>query len=312
MQLNSVWKKRLSLSSRTLRRVVIIVVVATSCINGVALLWRFAFPSEPPAIAGISRTVVNETDAVKAFATMCVTSLLTATTASATDLARCYPSGAKYAVPTTNTMIISNAVAWASRRGPTNSDVTVYSVKIALTLQPYPLAPRTMAYYQIPVGVYQDSGFQALDRIGRIEGPPPGAYVPLGYSIPIAAGTPLFTMLAGFVTAYLTASGGLDRFTTTDAAITSVGCYASASITIAQAAEQPAATPAQNTELPVHIDVSARRSDYTQEDLSYSLTLRALGGTWFVAQIDAIPVFSDQGATPVPISPPAASSPPPK
>ncbi len=306
MRISTVWKRRITTSTRGLGRIVVIVLVASSSINGIALLWRFVFPPEPPPIAAVSRTVINETDPVKAFATTCVTSLMTGTSSGATDLTRCYPDGRKYSLPTTTTMTVSNPVVWASRRGPSSAEITVYTVMLAIDEQPYPSAPKTTAFYQVPVAVYQHTGMQALDRIARIDTPPPGAYLSLGYSVPLAAGTPLFTMLSGFVAAFLTTSGGLERFTTTDSGITPVGCYSTAAITVAQAAAQPAENPPDNTEVPVHIDVSARRPDYTQIDLSYSLTLRSVGGTWFVAQIDAIPVLADMTPTPVPTRPPAS------
>lgn len=302
MTINPVWKRRITMSSRGLSRIVLIVLVVSSSINGMTLLWGLVFPPEPPPIAAVSRTVINETDSVKAFATICVTSLLTGTASSATELTGCYPDGRKYVLPTTTTMVVSNPVVWATRRGPSSTDMTVYSVMLALDEQPYLSAPRTTAFYQIPIAVYQHTGMQALDRISRMGTPPPGAYLSLGYSVPLVAGTPQFTMLSGFIAAFLTTSGGLERFTTTDSGITPVGCYSTAAITVAQAANQPTDNPPDNTELPVHIDISARRPDYTQIDLSYSLTLRVMGGTWFVAQIDAIPVLADMTPTPVPLS----------
>lgn len=71
-------------------------------------------------------------------------------------------------------------------------------------------------------------------------------------------------------------------------------------MTAAQADNTPPDAPSDNNELATHIDVSARRSDYTLVSLSYSLTLRSVGGTWFVAQIDAIPLLADATPTPVP------------
>lgn len=310
LQVNSIWRRRGSVFALSVRRIVIVLLVASSSINGFALAWRFVFPPAPPPIASVSRTIVNETDAVKAFATSCITSLLTATTSSAADLGRCYPDGRTYTLPTTTTMTVSNAVAWASRRGPGSGDVVVYSVKISVAQQPYPLAPKTTAFYQIPVAVYKNNGLQAIDRISRIDTPPAGAYIALGYTVPITAGTPIFGMLSGFASAFLTTAGGLERFTTTDSGISVVGSYSSATVSVAQASTQPAENPQDNAELAVHIDVSARRPDYTQEDLSYSLTLGAHGGSWFVTQIDAIPVTAaDTTPTPVPTRAPASSQP---
>lgn len=308
--INAVWKRRLTTWAVGGRRIVIVLLVASSSINGFALAWDFVFPPEPPPIASVSRTIVNETDAVKAFATGCITSLLTATSSSAADLMRCYPAGRTYTLPTTTTMTVSNAVAWASRRGTETGDVVVYSVKISVAQQPYPLAPKTTAFYQMPIAVYKDNGLQAIDRISRIDTPPAGAYVALGYQVPITAGTPVFSMLSGFASAFLTTAGGLERFTTTDSGITVVGSYSNATVTVAQAETQPAENPKDNAELAVHIDVSARRPDYTQEDLSYSLTLGAHGGAWFVTQIDAIPVVAaDTTPTPVPTRAPVSSQP---
>ncbi|MGH3970114.1 MAG: conjugal transfer protein, partial [Mycobacterium sp.] len=278
----------------------LVALVASSSINGIALLWRFIVPAEPPRVAAVARGVINETDPVKAFAENCVKGLLAGTASSAANLMRCFPDGRPYALPTTSSMTVSNPTAWASKRQPGPNDITVYSVIVAVDEQPYPSAPTTTAFYQLPVAVYQDKGIQALDRIGRVDAPPPGASVPLGYSVSIAANSPLFTMLSGFVGSFLTSTGGLERFITTDSGITAVGAYSSATLSTAQTDTNPPETPADNTELAAHIDVSARRSDYTAVSLSYSLTLRSVGGTWFVAQIDAIPVLSDATPTPLP------------
>ncbi|MGC7304372.1 hypothetical protein RA993_23360, partial [Mycobacteroides abscessus subsp. abscessus] len=78
-------------------------------------------------------------------------------------------------------------------------------------------------------------------------------------------------------------------------------------VTAATADTTPADNPADNAELAVHIDVSARRANYSQEALSYPLTLRASGGSWFVASIDAIPVLG--ALKPIPAPAPTAQVP---
>ncbi|VBA32397.1 hypothetical protein LAUMK4_05739 [Mycobacterium persicum] len=300
MKISNVWKRRLTLMGHSAGRVALVVLVASSSINGIALLWRLVFPPDPPAVAALARDVINETDPVKAFAENCVKGLLVATASGASNLMRCFPGGQKYELPTTSSMTVSNPAAWASKRKSTANDITVYSVVVQIDEQPYPSAPPTTAFYQLPVAVYRDKGLQALDRIARVDTPPPGAYVPLGYSVAIATNSALFTMLSGFAASFLTTSGGLERFITTDSGMTPLGCYASVTLTTAQAESNPPDHPTDNTELAVHIDVSARRPDYTLMPLSYSLTLRSVGGTWFVAQIDAIPVLANTTPTPVP------------
>jgi hypothetical protein len=303
MQISNVWKRRLTTLGHGGGRIALVVLVASSAINGLALLWRFVVPSDPPPVAAVARSVINETDPVKAFAQDCVKGLLTATASSATNLTRCFPGGQPYTLPTTSTMTVSNPSAWTSSRPRSlPHDITVYSVIVQVDERPFPSAPPTTAYYQLPVAVYRDKGIQALDRIGRADPPPPGAAVPLGYSVSVASNSPVFTMLSGFAAALLTNSGGLERFITTDSGITPIAAYTSATMSTAQLDNNPPENPSDNAELAAHIEVSARRSDYSSVSLSYPLTLRCVGGTWFVAQIDAVPVLSDATPTPMPVS----------
>ena len=308
MNISNTWKARLRVAASAGRHLGFAALVITSSISGIGQAWRFFFPPPPPPIAALSRAEINETDRVKTFAAHCVEALLSVNTDS--DITRCYPDGHKYTLPTTATMTVSNAKPQATKFGPATATIRIYAVKVDVDEQPYPGAAKTPAKYQLPVAVYQNAGMQAIDKIARLQPDPPGAYLPLGYSVTIDKNppnstelTPLFALLTGFANAYLTPAGGLNRFTTADSGITAVGGYAAATVTAAQAADTPPQNPADNTELAVHIDIAARRPDYTQVALAYPLTLRAIGGSWFVARIDAIPVLAD--ATPTPAPPPA-------
>lgn len=297
--LTNTWKRRLSGAAHGTGRIILAVLVASAAINGIAVVWRAVFPPSPPPIAAIAGQVDHQADLAKGFAIDCVTTYLTASTTQAADLGRCFPHPDKLSMPTTPALIVSSPTAYTSRPAHPRDDVTTYGVMVGVTEQPYPTARPTRAYYQIPVGIYRNAGPRALDNLARVDPPPPGADLELGYPVTIAANTPLFTMLSGFITCYLTKSPGLERFVTTDSGLRPLAGYANAAITGAQAATNPPNNPADNAELPVRIDVSARRPDYTQIDLSYPLTLRSVGGSWFVAQIDAIPVLADTTPTPV-------------
>lgn len=312
MKISNTWKGRLNSATTAGRHIGFAALVATSSISGVSLTWRFFFPPPPPPITAISRAEINETDRVKSFAAQCVEALLSANTN--TDITRCYPDGHKYTLPTTATMTVSNAKPQATKFGPATATIRIYAVKVDVDEQPYPGAPKTPAKYQISVAVYENSGLQVLDKIARLQPDPPGAYLPLGYPVTIdktlpnsSELTPLFALLTGFANAYLTPAGGLNRYSTADSGITPVGDYAAATVTAAQAADTAPENPPDNTELAVHIDLAARRPDYTQVQLAYPLTLRAVGGSWFVARIDALPVLADTTPTP---APPAQNLPP--
>lgn len=315
MKLSNTWKRRIGVGGSIARRGGFAALVLFSSISGLAEAKRFVFPPPPPPIVEESRSVVNESDRVKAFASDCIESLLSGTITSGTDLSRCYPDGRKYTPAVPGSKIVSDAKPQAIKYGPSNDEVSLYSVKVQVSEQLYPGAPKTPAVYQLTVSAYQHTGLQAIDKISRLQSDPPGAYIALNYPVTVEPRkpdstefTPLFTSLSGFATAYLTNAGGLDRFTTANSGITALAAYSEATVTAAQAESEAPENPPDNFELPVHIDVSARRPDYSQETLSYPLTLRASGGSWFVAQIDAMPAVTDLTPTPAP-APASAATP---
>ena len=304
--LTNTWKRRVNAGGRGAGRIILSALVVSAAINGIGMLWRVVFPSDAPPIAGIARTTINQSDLAKAFAIDCVTTYLTASSAQGTDLSRCFPDTTKMPIPTTPALIVSAPVAYATIQGSARQDFTTYGVIVGITEQTYPTSTPRRAYYQIPISVYANAGPRALDNLARVDGPPPGADVALDYPVTISAGNPLSTMLSGFITSYLTKTPGLERFVTTDSGLRPLSAYASATLTAAQAASSPPDNPADNTELAVRVTVSARSAEYTPYDLSYPLTLRASGGSWFVAAIDPVPLLAD--TTPAP-QPSAAPSP---
>jgi hypothetical protein len=299
--LNNVWRGRLTAGTRGAGRIILAVLVVTSSISGMGTLKRWVFPDAPlPVVAAdIARVTINQTDLVKAFAIDCVTSYLTAASAQGTDLSRCFPDASRLAVPATPALILTAPTAYAQRTGPDREQLSTYGVLVGVTEQPYPTAIPERNYYQIPLGVYGGDAVRALDNLSRVDEPPAGADVELGYPITIPNNNPVAIMLAGFIGTYLTKSPGLDRFVTTDSRLKPVKHpYASATVTGVQAIANPPDAPAENFTLSVRVTVSARSAEYTPYDLSYPLTVRASAGNWFVAAIDPVPALAE--STPEP------------
>jgi hypothetical protein len=303
--ITNTWKRRLASGSRGGGRIILIVLVLSASLNGIVLVWHAIFPPAPPPIAATARTVVNQYDLVQSFAIDCVTTWLTASTTQAANLGRCFPDTATLSLPTTPALIVTAPVATATAVGSSLADVATYGVIVALTQQPYPTAAPERAYYQIPVSVYGQAGLRALDKPARIDAPPPGADIELGYPVTITANTALAAMLNGFITCYLTGAPGLERFITTDSSLTALSAYAAATVTAVQAATNPPDNPADNTELSVRVSVSARTAEYTPYALSYPLTLRASSGTWSVVAVTKVPALAAD-ATPTPVPSPQA------
>lgn len=288
--LTNIWRRRLAIAAHGGGRVAVAVLVLSAALNGLNLLRHLVSPEGPAVTA---RTVVNQSDLVKAFAVDCVTAWLTAATTQQPDLGRCFASSDKFSLPTTPALIVSAPQAQATAQGPSRKDIATYGVIVALTQQPYPSATPIRAYYQISVAVLGNDAPRALTTPARVDPPPPAADVELGYPQPVSVTSTLGRMLAGFVTCYLTGAPGLERYITTDSGLTPLHAYATAAATAIQAATEAPDTPPDDTEIRVLVTVLAHSVGSTPYDLSYPLTVRASAGSWSVAAIDSVPVLSD-------------------
>jgi hypothetical protein len=315
-KLSNVWKGRLRAGASGAGRIILGVLVVTSSISGLNTAIGWVFPDPPPPIADIADKTINASDLVKSFAIDCVTTYLTASSALGSDLSRCFPNASKLAVPSTPSTIVSNPSAYARRRGPDRANLRTYGVLVGVTTQAYPSATPARAYYQIPVGVYGADAVRALDNLAYVGEPPAGVDVELGYPANIADNHPVAVMLAGFISTYLTnnpcvggtgegtqtpckPAGSLDRYVTTDSGLKPVkNPYASATVTAVQAIANPPDNPPDNVSLSVRVTVSARSADYTPYDLSYPLSIRATGGSWFVSGLQAVPALADSNPAP--------------
>ena len=135
----------------------------------------------------------------------------------------------------------------------------------------------------------------------RVGGPGPGADLAIAYPKTIGSDEPVLSVVSGFATAYLTSAGAVDRYVTSDSLITALGdAYQSVTVTGLRATESPAAKPADGQTVRVYAQIDAVTSQYAHTYLSYSLTLRGVGGSWSVAAIDHAPAMtSDDDPQPV-------------
>lgn len=306
--ITNTWRKRLGTGWVLSKRAGLAVLIGSSSINGLHIAWKAAFPDPPLPVAAISHTVDSQADLAKAFAIDCVTRYLTRSAVDGQNLGQCFPHPEKFSMPTTAAAIVSNPAAYANPWGPTLPHVTTYAVVVGVTEQAYATAPRVRSYFQVPVGVYDHSAPMALDNLTPMDAPPTGVKIELNYPVSVPSNSPLFTMLSGFVSCYLTNSTGLERFVTTDSGVQALHRYPAATLEAATAESNPADNPADNTELRVHLDVSTQDAQYTPGDWSIAVTLRASGGAWFVSGIDQVPVMSSRStatpSTPTPVAQP--------
>jgi hypothetical protein len=303
MRVNATWRQRLSTSKSTGGKWGIYLMAALGALAGVHLVWQVLFGS-PTDVTAVARTAVNKAAVVSSFAQDYVSVWLTATAQDTASLAQfvSLPSNDMALPPTPAVVITSPTVVAATYEGVSGRDgqSELWSVVVGVTQRAWESAPPDRALYRVPV-LWSRFGPRAASLPARIGGPGPGADLPTAYPATPGPSDPVFTMVSGFVTAYLTSAGAVDRYVTADSLITGLGdAYQSVTVMSLRAAQQPAAKPVDGQTVQVLAEVDALTAQYAHVYLSYPLTLRGVGGGWSVAAIDPVPVLAHDDA-PAPI-----------
>jgi hypothetical protein len=299
LALNRTWRRRLTATGATTARVGRLAVWGLAALAGLHFAWNALFGT-PTDVVGPARTVVNKAAVVSSFAQDFVSVWLTATSTHADALGQFVTVGSgELKLPSTPAVVIGTptvvAVTYAGTAG-TDAAAEVYSVVVGVTQRPYESAAPTRGLYRVAV-LWSKYGPRAATLPARIGGPGPGADVPTAYPAALGASDPAFAVVSGFLTAYLTSAGGVDRYTSADSMLTGLGdAYLSATVTSAAATAAAATKPVDGQSVRVLARVDAVTSQYAPTELTYPLTLVGVGGRWCVAGVDQAPVLSGEDA----------------
>ncbi len=307
MKISRTWQTRLGRSQSMASRLGRPAVLALAALAGLHLVWQFLFGS-PVDVMGPARTVVNKSAVVSSFAQDFVSVWLTATANDEHVLTGFVAKNSGgFKLPTTPAVVITAptvvAVTLTGVAGKA-ADAEVYSVVVGVTQRPYESASPTRALYRVPV-LWSKYGPQAISLPARVGGPGPGAMLPMTYPVALAASDPAFAAVSGFLTAYLTSAGGVDRYVTADSLLSGLGdAYQSVALTSLTATATPPTVPADGESVQVLARVDAVTSQFAPTQLVYPLTLQGVGGRWVIAALDQAPAMSvEDDLVPVVVSP---------
>lgn len=304
MRLNKTWDTRLSASRSVATSVGRYAVISLAVLGGLSALWQCHFGQDAD-IETPSRSVVNKSAVVSSFAQDFVTTWLTATSTGAETLAQFVTLDARgLQLPPTPPVVISAptvvAVTFEGVAGK-NADCEIFSVVVGVNERAYEASPATRALYRVPV-VWSKFGPRAASLPARVQGPGNGANLALAYRTALVPTDPAYQVVSGFITAYLTDAGGVDRYVTADSMLVGLGgAYLNRldgsghpipMVSAVSATATPDAAPADGQTVHVLATVTAVTSQYAPVYLTYPLTLRGVGGHWAVAGIDRAPVMS--------------------
>jgi hypothetical protein len=297
--MSKMWRHRMHRGRRAARRAGLAVVAACAVFGFAAGVKVFVVAAHPDEgdVAAIAYRIDNQRDAAGQFAADFVAAVLTTPTTNQAVLQRfitlpeseTLPQAAQSAVPPP--AVINTPKVWSVVPQGSAGDVDLYSATVVVQQRPYASAEPCRAFYRVPVSIWQ---FQprAMDWPVPVSDPGPGADVKVGYDHPLTPTSPVYAVVSGFLSTYLTATTGLDRYVVADSWIKPIGGYQSAVIQTAGTDAEIPDTPAPGTRIHVHARVIAQTSQFAAIDFGLPLTVENSGGTWMIADIDLIPRVS--------------------
>jgi hypothetical protein len=304
MQTSRTWAARLRRGRQHGRRAATALVTALALLGGAAGVKVFLAPDRPDVEAIASR-VDDRRDQVGAFATDFVVAWLTATTTCPPDrspadgtcaesdraVLRRYlslPEGTPLTLPITPAAVVTSPQIVSLIDEGAIGEAELYAAVVAVDERPYPSADSVRAFYRVPISMWH---FQtrAVALPARINGPGPGADAALDYRHALSTDSPLYAVVSGFISTYLTATTGLDRYVIAGTPLTPVGGYRSAIVSNAATADPIPDQPASGAEIRVLATVLAQTTQFATVTMTYPLTVTNSGGTWMVAAVDSAP-----------------------
>ena len=304
MRLNKTWTHRLATSQSSAVRAGRYVVIGLAALGGLNVVWNVVF-GQPADVITPARTVVNKSEVVNSFAQDCISTLLPATMSDTGRIGACVSvDGHSLTLPSTpGTVISAPTVVATTFEGYVGNDDTgeLFSVVIGVNERPYESAPATRAHYCVPV-LWSKFGPRATNLPYRVQGPGPGADLPMAYRAALGPADQAYQVVSGFLSAYLTGNGDVSRYVTTDSMISGLGAPYQPPLdregkplpVVGQilAVSPPPNVPADGQSVRVVAQVMVLTRQFAPVNQTYPLTLRGVGGHWSVAGIDPAPAMS--------------------
>jgi hypothetical protein len=298
MALSRTWTNRLARWRGRARTTGAVALCAAALVGSAAGFKVFLAPDRPD-IAAIAQRVGNQQDQVGAFASDFVVTWLTATTGERDAMHRfiTLPDTA-LALPTTPAAVVTAPQVVSVIYTGATGEADVYAATVSVNERPYASAQSTRSFYRVPVAMWNFAP-RALTLPARINGPGPGADFRIAYRQALSADSPVSALVRGFLSSYLTATTGLDRYVLADTGLAPVGGYQSAIVTTVATDRPISADAASGVQIHVVATVVAQTAQFATVNLVYPLTVENSGGTWMIAAIDLTPQIGDPDPNPL-------------
>jgi len=302
--MSKTWRHRIQRGRRVAGRAGLAVVAACAVFGFAAAVKVFVVAAHPDEgdVAAIAHRIDNQRDAAGQFAADFVAAVLTTPATNQAVLQRFITLPESETQPMVSSSappppaVINTPKVWSVVPQGSAGDVDLYSATVVVQQRPYASAEPCRAFYRVPVSIWQ---FQprAMDWPVPVSDPGPGADVKAGYDHPLSPTSPVYAVVNGFITTYLTATTGLDRYVVADSWIKPIGGYQSAVTKTADTDTEIPDTAAPGAQIHVRATVIAQTSQFATITFTFPLTVENSGGTWMIANIDLVPRLAGNADT---------------
>jgi len=301
--MSKTWQHRMQRGRRVARSAARAVVAGCAVFGFAAAVKVFVVAAHPDDadVAGIAARSAHQRDAAGAFAADFVAAVLSTPTTKQGALTRfiTLPDAetlAQAASPAPPPAVINTPKVWSVVPQGSAGEAQLYSATVVVQQRAYASAEPSRAFYRVPVALWHFAP-RAMDWPVPVSDPGPGADVKAGYPHPLGPTSPVYGVVNGFITTYLTASTGLDRYVVADSWIKPIGGYQSVLIKTADTDAEIPDTPAPGSQIHVRATVTAQTSQFAAITFTFPLTVENSGGTWMITTIDFIPRLAGDADT---------------
>ncbi|MEU0539037.1 conjugal transfer protein [Nocardia sp. NPDC005978] len=276
---------------RRRREKVGLTLLATLAVVGGGHTILDVFASDPPAIVAEPAAVtVGQAQLVGAFAQQFVVEYLNTVAGQKDHLDAYVPAGQGIDLPAAAVQVRDPIVVFTSRAVTTN-DLDVWAVTVSVRAGRAGTTGDIRLYFRVGVSAAQGQ-LRALALPSVVNPPQRGFDLELVYRSSCATGTPLGDVAMGFITAFLTGTGDVNRYAAVNSGITGLQPPPFAAIESTGVTTDDTTCGNSTSTAHVLITVKPKLGAAGFQPLSYPLTLDRTAGQWQVSTIDAIPALS--------------------
>lgn len=302
------------MAARRRRDNIVFGVLATlAVIGGGATILGWLLPEKSSPTADSTATVVGHAQLAGAFAQDFVTTYLTTVEGQKDVLGKFINSSGLMHVSQARRDVSDPAVVYV-RRTVTTERLEVWAVTVSVRVAQDP-GRGGRQYYGVAVSL-ADGALRALAPPALVDAPPTGLDLMTAYTGPCTADTPLATAVSGFLSAYLSGSGDITRYTTANAGVAALQPAPFTALESVAVVSDDTGCGAERSTVRVLATVTPRDRGGALSTLAYPLTMaRADGQQWQVQSMDVVPALSDpvsvtNGVPTDPVGPTTTSTPP--